>query len=140
MIVSSWLTVISPPLVHWDYFLQLLVNPELLEHGLIVDVGHPTGRMDIAVPVGGARRCGNIYVWDERCIGGIFDRLVDRPRGFPNPRTHRRNANDSHGLYIDWGESEPEHNPEVGLAYGYKPELVEAFMARMAARQNGLRE
>jgi len=104
-------------MIHGAYYYERLSDLSLLEKAVTFETGKG---LDIAVPIGGSRRSGYIFLWDSELAISVLPKLDEEL--FPNIRM---TVHPTKTVHIEYGESVDGMNQhDKGIAYGYRPEIV----------------
>lgn len=97
------------------YFLARLADPNLLDQAIVVTFGPQNDRRsDLAVPVGGVRRAGEMCVGTRREGSQVIRQLGQYPRQFPNLRFVPGGRN--YMANVCWGEVWDEGSEDLSIA------------------------
>jgi hypothetical protein len=111
---------------HYQWFHERLDDPSLLDRAVLVQVGVLTE--DLAVPVGGRRRMGELMFDTVEYAAAARDVLAAQPDLFPDLRLIE--VVDRDNVELRWGIDVPYNDPRAaGLAFGYSDAAVSEYMA-----------
>lgn len=111
---------------NYPYYKARLENPELLDKAVPLPGG------DLAVPVGGKRRSGDVMVPNGK-LDEALSRLRQMPDRFPNAAVNWRQEKASQitfGEPVRWEEENPDDWRRIGQALGYTKESTEAQLKK----------
>lgn len=114
-----------PP--NWEWFETRLEDISLLRRAVTIVCDGEA--VDLAVPVGGARRGGYVALATLRWCKEAVRQLSGKP-GFPNLRIVRGSRTVAHN--VCWGEPEPEYSEghfdyERGRFFGYSENAIRPY-------------